>query len=78
MPKLLRPIAVLLFAAAALYAAPSFAGPQHIPLCYDLPLCTFQGGYTWTLSHPCRQGSYTAYVYINEVGDWCLYGPVMP
>ena len=77
MTKLLRPIAVLLFVAIALYAVPSFGIPPHIPFCFDLPTCTFQGG-TWTLSHPCRQGTYTAYVYVNAAGDWCLYGPVMP
>lgn len=75
MPKFLRAFAGLLFVAAALQAIPR---NPPVPMCYDLPTCTFQGGHTWTQSHPCQQGSYTAYVYINEVGDWCLYGPVMP
>jgi hypothetical protein len=74
--KLLRCLVVALFVATALFAIPPSAS-AIIPMCYDLPTCTFQGG-TWTLSHPCRQGTYILYVYINAAGDWCLYGPVMP
>ena len=74
MSRFLRPLAVLLFAATAVSAAPR---PPFIPMCYDLPTCTFSSG-TWTLSHPCRQGTSTVYVYVNQAGAWCLYGPIMP
>ena len=74
MPKFLRPLAVLLFAATAVYAAPR---PPFVPMCYDLPTCTFSSG-TWHYSHPCQQGDHTAYVYINQADEWCLFGPVMP
>lgn len=73
MPKFLRPLAVLLFVSAAAVSA----RPVFIPMCYDLPTCTFRSG-TWQPSHQCMQGTYVATVYVNETGDWCLYGPVMP
>ena len=74
MPKFLRPLAVLLFAATAAYAVPR---PVFIPMCYDLPTCTFSTG-TWHYSHQCNLSGHVAYVYINETGDWCLGGAEMP
>ena len=72
MSRFLRPLAVLLFVAAAAQARPVF-----IPTCYTLPYCTFSPG-TWHYSHQCMQNGYVMYVYANEVGDWCLGGEQMP
>jgi hypothetical protein len=77
MPKFLRFVAVLLFAGTALYAVPFPLEPPPPPTCYDLPWCTFSPG-TWHYSHQCMKDGRVAYVYENQVGDWCLGGAEMP
>lgn len=80
MPKLLRPFAVLLLAATALYAAPPKAG--FVPTCFNLPSCQFPD-ITWQFSHQCRcpqanvlpncPANRIMYVYKSPRGTQCLY-----
>jgi hypothetical protein len=74
--KFLRPLAVLLFVATAVYAVPR--NPEAPPpICYDLPTCQNPDS-SYTYSHECLQNGYVAYVWVDPLGNWCLYGPILP